>query len=130
MAAKRKAHSHRRSKPGERIARVRDFRDAALRWLEREGRWEIIGPTRVRRLESPPFTMIHRTPEFPLPRAVFLGDEASPEEVARLENEYGLDVWVAKTGKVLNIAWQEGEPIEIRACKRGAWEERLLRACG
>ena len=43
----------------------------------------------------------------------------------KLKADYGIDVWVQHK-KVLNIHWQEGEPVEIVSFRRGNWESELL----
>lgn len=100
-----------KDQPRDRKERVLEIREQVENLLESRGEWDELGPHRAKRFRGEGFDIIYRCPQ---------------EEQRRFDTDYGIEMWAQGTGKVLNIAWNQGEAIEIRAFKRGTWEYRLL----
>jgi hypothetical protein len=113
--------------PKDRRERVLALIEQALRLIDLEGRSEEIGPNRVKMFTNDDFTIIHRTPEHPIP----VSDELvaagfTPEEQRRMRRDYGIEMWASGQSKVLNVIWNQGEAPRIIAFKRGRWEYEFL----
>lgn len=90
------------------------LRDAVLEWLRgRPPRFSTFGPIRVLDATVGRFDISYRTP--------FSGRFPSPSLA------YGLDIWLADAGKVMNLEWND-DRIEVVGFRGGEWEGELL-AC-
>ena len=95
--------------------------------VKAHGEWEQVSSVRVKGASIEHFKISLTTPFQQLP-------EASEEVKAfveqlgqsdKLSPYYGVDIWI-RSKKVLNIHWQEGQPVEVLSFRRGDWESELL----
>ena len=107
--------------------RAIELRDAALRVLERYGRWRPCGSRDLHMLTADVSNLLilHRTPF----QKIFKPTDRMKYMAAVLGRSprtlpYGLDIWHGR--KVLSIDWDEAEGVEIRSFTRGKWEDTVL----
>ena len=109
----------------KRSIRIQQLRQAALEVLLLRARSDAFGEAEAFHVEIGPFTILYRTPFQKLPVLSLKMRELEVMTGRKLKPaDYGLDIWYGR--KVMNIEWDEDQPVRVVSFRRGDWEEEFL----